>query len=354
MTNGNAGKQYLAEYCAKTQSLLEAFFCEKLREAKHIGQLPRVALEHFMTIALKGKRIRGALFCLGFEAAGGEVTDDVLRASLSVELFHTGGLVQDDIVDRDETRRGLPALHKELQEFATSGNPNFGDSLTIFMGDIAMFYSYELIASSTLPASRVQTALGAFSRYASTTCYGQILDIANTFNADKSEKDILSVMRWKTCEYTGVMPLMLGAILAGCADKEKLRAFERYGQALGWAFQIQDDILGMFGDEKVTGKPVGNDMREGKYTLLMLHLTKHGSDKQKQLLTKFLGNKGANPEDVSLMQHALKNSGAYDHVLTLGERYVEEGRREIPRMTLAKDTQAILSSLLSFMLERMK
>lgn len=351
---GELGKQYLAEYSNNTQSILRDFFSIKLRDAKHIGQLPRVVLERFMLIALKGKRIRGALFCLGFDAGGGTIDKNVLLASLSVELFQTGGLVQDDIVDRDDTRRGVPALHKQLQEFATSGNPSFGDSLTIFMGDIAMFYAFELIANSPFPATHVQSAIAAFSRFASTTCYGQMLDIANTFNGDKSEKDILSVMRWKTCEYTGVMPLVLGALLSGSSDTKKLAALERYGQALGWAFQIQDDILGIFGDEKVTGKPVGNDLREGKYTLLMLYLSKNGTEKQKELLKKFLGNKRATMEDIAFIQQALKYSGAYDHVVGLGKQYVEEGLKEIPDITQNKKTQAILSSLLSYMLERMK
>lgn len=354
MTDGNAGKKYLSDYLEKSQSILVSFFNEKLTDAEKIGSLPKKGLESFINIALKGKRIRGALFCLGYQAAGGRVTQDVIRASLSTELFHGGGLVQDDVVDSDDTRRGVPSLHKQLQKLTKNTTTRFGESLTIFMGDIAMFYGYELLSTSNFPSERVKRAIAVFGTYTTRTCYGQILDIGNSFKQETNETDILSVMRWKSCEYTGVMPLMLGAILAGCTDKKKLEAIKRYGLALGWVFQIQDDILGMYGDAAEMGKPVGNDLREGKYTLLMLHLAKHGTNEQKALLKKLLGNKEMTVADVSLMQRTLKDARSYEYVLGLGRKYIAEGLKEIPAITQKSPVQTILSSLLSYMMERMR
>lgn len=349
-----AGKKYLTDYSGETQEILESFLNEKSKEASSIGPMALEVLKRFRTIAIGGKRLRGGLFCLGYEAAGGTVTDEILKASLSVELFQTGGLVQDDIVDQDERRRGVSSLHVQLQPLATNKNLRFGESLSIFMGDVAMFWAYDLLALSGQPAKNIQQTIHAFSLYAQTTCLGQMMDIDISGKLDASEKDILSVMRNKTAIYTGVMPLVLGAKLAGCVDRKQLKAMESYGLSLGSAFQIQDDILGTFGDESVTGKPVGNDLREGKMTLLICHLFNNGNQRQKELLKQCFAHQPVSQDQILQVQNAFRSTGSYDYVLSLAKKYVSEGLKEVPAITSQKRLQEILSSLLSYMLGRIK
>ncbi len=353
---GALGKQYLVNYSNKVSPIFTIFFKEQLKQAHTIGSIPKTVVEKFLSIARGGKRLRGALFCLGYEVAGGHVTDKTLRASLAVELFHAGGLVQDDIVDRDVLRRGVPALHIQLQDLTGQNDlkAHFGESLAIFFGDVAMFYAFQLLLQSKESAERIVTAMQSFTTYAIHTGFGQILDIANATNQNENEHDVLSVLRYKSAEYSGIMPLIVGANLAGCSDVSKLTALRRFGFLLGSTFQIQDDILGMFGESKKTGKPVGNDLREGKYTLLMLHLAQHGSEKHKILLRKLLGNPHITQDDVASIQSALYESGSYNYLISLCEQYVHKGLQEIPNITKQKHLQEVLSSMLIYMMERVK
>ena len=337
---------YLENYRKKTHHLFESFFKTKIKEAKKVGNLPADLLKRFAKTATSGKKIRGALMVLGYEISNGDNLNAIYDASLFIELMHTGLLIHDDIMDNDDLRRGLPTLHKQY-------NPeHLGRSMAINAGDVAFYLSWEKLMNSNFSTDKLVLAGKIYSEYLTRVIYGQILDISNL--EIKSEDDILKVLRYKTAEYTGVFPLLVGAILGGMEDKKKLDLLKEYGLSLGWAFQIQDDILGLYGSEEKIGKPVGSDLREGKRTFFVYYMLKHGNNKQKEDLLSILGNKDISKQEIKETQGLFKEIGAYDYVVNLGWSYINKGKKTIPAITSNKKIQNLLASFLNYMMERTK
>ena len=227
-------QQYLKQYLQKTKPLFRAYLEKKMREAKRIGSLPAEVLKHFAAIAERGKKIRGALVVLGYQLAGGKDLVSIYDASLFIELFQAAILVHDDIMDKDVIRRGLPALHKK-----------YGVPLGICAGDVAFYLSWEKLLSSNFSSDRLIRASQLYAQYVIRLAHGQVLDVKNLSFRKTSESTILNILRFKTAEYTGVLPLLVGATLGGMDDQKKLNSLKKFGLSLGWAFQIQDDILGL-------------------------------------------------------------------------------------------------------------
>lgn len=356
---GDIGKQYLKEYLAKSDPLFEEYLLKKIEESGEISKIPAELLKRFLETARRGKKIRGALIVLGYEAAGGKFCNEILDASLCIELFHAGVLVHDDFMDEDNLRRGLPTIHKQFEEIGRAikvhTSPlHYGESMAINAGDAAYYLSWEKLMNAKFPAERVVAAGKIYADYIIRVVHGQVLDVTNTTMKNLTEEDILKVLRYKTAEYTGTLPLLMGATLAGEKDEKKIRAIKEYGLAFGWAFQIQDDILGMFGGEEETGKPSDGDLKEGKNTLLMLYLSQHGSPKQREFQRKVLGNKNITKDDVLNMRQILKDVGSYQYVVDLGWKYVEEGKKQVPLITNDQQLKTVLGSLITYMMERVK
>lgn len=354
---GDLGKQYLKEYLAKTDPLFEEYLQKKIEEAATIGKIPAELLKRFLATARRGKKIRGALVMLGYEACGGKDRDAILDASLFIELFHAGVLVHDDFMDRDHLRRGLPTIHEQFKDIGKSLNVkhdplHYGNAMEVNVGDAAYYLSWEKLMASSFPPDRLVDAGKIYADYIVRVVHGQVLDITTTSIQSITEKDILKVLRHKAAEYTGVLPLLVGATLAGEKDKEILQSMKDYGIAFGWAFQIQDDVLNIFGNEDDSGKPVGSDIREGKNTLLMLHLHRHGTDEQRAFQKRVLGNPNITKDDVIKMREILKTSGSYQYVVDLGWKYVKEGKKAIPHITTNPELRTILESLITYMMER--
>lgn len=351
------GKDFLVQYAKESEGILNEYFEKKINEAAEIGKLPAELLQLFQALATRGKRVRGALTVLGYEAAGGKDHDAILEASLAIEVFHAGILIQDDIMDNDDMRREMPAMHKQYEaigeKLGVTNAAKFGESLAICIGDASFYLSWDLLLNSKFEEKAKLKASQFVAEYITRLVHGQILDIANVELNTTEEKNILNVIKHKTAEYTGVLPLLIGFALAGSHDEEKEEAFKKYGMALGNAFQIQDDILGIFGDEEL-GKPIGSDIREGKITCLTLHLAKHGTADQKKLLTSMLGSDHFTDDDFAKLKQAFKDAGSFDHAHELGEAYVQEGKAAIPKIAEDKDHQETLDSLITYIMERAK
>jgi geranylgeranyl diphosphate synthase type I len=356
--SANLGKQYLVDYSQKTNPLLLAYLEEKIVEAGEISKVPAELLKRFLGIAQKGKRLRGGLVKLAYEACGGKDEKEILSMSWFVELFHAGLLVQDDVMDRDHLRRGVKTIHKQFEDIGRAikidSSEHYGESMAMCSGDIAFYLSWEKLIESKFPVEILINAAKVYVKYALGVVHGQVLDITNVAIKNLSERDILKVLRYKTAEYTGVMPLLIGATLAGEKNKKKLKAFEEYGLALGWSFQIQDDILGLYGEEEKLGKPIGSDLKEGKMTLLMLHLLKHGNAKQKAFQKKILGKQKINKEEVKKMRKIVKEAGSYGYVVKMSKKYVQQGKKQVPLMTKDRKLQAVFEALLNYIIERVK
>lgn len=333
---------YLKQYIQQSSSLVEHYIQSQQKQAQQLGDLPAQLLDRFFLMLTLGKRMRGALVTLGYEVAGGLEEKKILDTSLFVELFQTAALIHDDIMDEDDMRRGVESFHK----YFSKDSKHFGESLAICAGDIGYFLAMQHLAQSAFPPEIVTRAMNIFTNYIVRVGFGQTLDVASSDSLN--EKDILTIYQLKTAEYSGAMPLLVGATIAGCTDEKKLDAIKTYGLALGWAFQIQDDLLGMFGEEQATGKPVGSDIREGKQTLLMLHLKEHGTKAQKQFQKKILGNKNITKNEITKMQNILHESGSYEYIRNLCTTSVEQGKKVVSGITENGEHYKLLDSFLEF------
>jgi geranylgeranyl diphosphate synthase type I len=353
----NPAKEYLAEYLKKTDPLFIDYLNKKVKEARAIGKLPANLLSRFSKIARKGKKVRGFLVVLGYELAGGKDKKAIYDVSIFIELLHAGLLAHDDIQDQDEIRRGIPTIHTQYEKIGKQLglgklSKHYGESMGMNVGISAYFLAFDKLLSSNFPPEMIVKAGRMCADYITRTAHGQSLDVSNIFIKNTKEKELLNILKHKTAMYTGAFPLLAGASLAGLDDKKKLKAIENYGLNLGWAFQIQDDILGTFGDEKKLGKSVGIDIAEGKVTLLALHLIKHGAGKHKKFLKSLMGKKRITQSEVEEIKKVYTEVGSYDYVVDLGWKYVKEGKKQIPLITKDKKLSNILDSFISYMMER--
>lgn len=222
-----------------------------------------------------GKRFRAAFCWWGHRAVAGEVTDPraLLRACAALEMLHASALVHDDFMDASDTRRGHPSVHKafeaEHRAAGWTGDPvQFGASAAILLGDLLLGWAEELLRTCGLPAERVWAATRIFDACRTEVIAGQFLDVSVQARGRADVDTAMTVLRWKSAKYSIERPLHVGAALAG-ADAAQLADLTAFGLPVGEAFQLRDDLLGVFGDSEVTGKPAGDDLVEGKRTVLV-------------------------------------------------------------------------------------
>lgn len=356
---GDIGKKYLLEYSEKLAPVLDSFLDEKIDEALKISKIPAELLKRFKEISSRGKRLRGGLVALGYNIAGGQNPNVELGGGLIMELFHAALLVHDDIMDRDSLRRGVRTIHKQFEDIGKSirvrGDPaHYGESMAGCLFDAIFYMTWEKLLSLPCTPEHIFDAGKIYTKYALRTAWGQSLDVTTTSLESLNEDDILKVISIKSGEYTTTLPFLFGAALGGLKDKKVRAVMESYSLALGWTFHIQDDLLGMFGNDEETGKPSDGDLKEGKNTLLMLHLHQHGTDEQRVFQKQVLGNSDITKNDVEKMREVLKSAGSYQYVVDLGWKYVEKGKNVIPQITENSKLKTILESLITYMMERVK
>ncbi|HEX2772118.1 MAG TPA: polyprenyl synthetase family protein, partial [Micromonosporaceae bacterium] len=250
------------------------------------------ALEAF--VLQGGKRLRPAFAYWGYRGAGGEDSDPVVAALTALELVQASALIHDDLMDRSDTRRGEPAIHRRFAEHhrrsGWHGDPDaFGDAAAVLLGDLSLVWSDELLHTSGLDPQTLARARPVFDVMRTEVTVGQYLDVLTQATGDTSVQRAGKVARYKSAKYTVERPLLLGAALAdGPADVRA--AYSGYGLPLGEAFQLRDDILGVFGDPFVTGKPAGDDLREGKRTYLVAVAYAEADPAGRDLLARRLGD----------------------------------------------------------------
>ncbi|WP_089154683.1 polyprenyl synthetase family protein [Micromonospora sp. NBS 11-29] len=226
-----------------------------------------------------GKRVRPTFAYWGWRGVvGGEAAlPDVLPALSALELLHTFALVHDDVMDASETRRGRPTAHRAAaarhRAAGHRGDPDrYGEAVAVLIGDLCMVWADRLMAHAAVPADRLLDVRRCYDQMRVETVAGQFLDVLGEQDAANWSVDrALRVARYKTASYTVQRPLLFGACLAGAdADGPLIAAYTRYGLAVGEAFQLRDDLLGVYGDPATTGKPAGDDLRTGKPTALLM------------------------------------------------------------------------------------
>ncbi|MFC4123527.1 polyprenyl synthetase family protein [Nocardia rhizosphaerae] len=283
------------------------------------------ALEQF--VLRGGKRSRPGFAWTGWLAAGGDPAGPdaraVLTACAALELVQACALVHDDIIDSSRTRRGFPTVHVDFADrHGAAGWPGdgaeYGRAVAILIGDLALAWADDLVHEAGLAPAALARFAPVWARMRTEVLGGQLLDINGEAGGDESVDAALRINRYKTAAYTIERPLHLGAALAG-ADEALIAALRTYGTDVGIAFQLRDDQLGVFGDPAVTGKPSGDDLREGKRTVLIAEALRRADPESAALIRTGLGT-DLDDAGVDRMRALLVELGAVDEV----ERRIRE------------------------------
>jgi len=296
--------------------------------SRQFGPNAGLQTEAFLDILARGgKRIRGALTMLAYEMCGGTNRAMIIEAARAIEMFHAYILIIDDFQDRSIIRRGGPAAHAMLASYhkrneLAGDSAHFGASIAFNAALGGAHAAQQIIVNLDAPAARVKQALHIINESMMITTYGQTTDIINEVVASVPESEIERVLEWKTARYTFLNPISLGMVLAG-RDKTDITAVTEYALHAGKAFQITDDILGVFGSEFASGKSPMDDIREGKRTLITTYALKHTTDENKNFLVQMLGNHGLTPAEFERCKTIIVESGALEFAQQSAVTHVE-------------------------------
>ncbi|WP_066636647.1 polyprenyl synthetase family protein [Serinicoccus hydrothermalis] len=300
-----------------------------------------------------GKRLRAAFLYWGWRALGQPDDPAVVRAASAMEIFQAAALLHDDVMDNSDLRRGRPAAHRTFatwhQQRGWSGDPvRFGHAAAILAGDICLNWTDEVFSASGLPPAALQRARPEFDRMRTQLMGGQFLDILEGAHGwgdlDLAERldRCRTVIRHKSARYSVEQPLLIGADAAD-APEETRAGLARYGAALGEAFQLRDDVLGVFGDPEQTGKPAGDDLREGKHTVLVAYALAHADPTGAALLEASLGTPDLDEQAVQSLRDVLVRSTALqrtEDMVSSGAARALEALDQTPGLT-DEGTQAL-------------
>ncbi len=273
-----------------------------------------------------GKRLRAIFLVVGWHGAGGSDCPELYRAAASMEFLQACALIHDDIMDDSDTRRGLPSTHRRFQDLHRAHGwhgsaERFGLGAAILAGDLCLSWADTCLLQSGLDPTALLRAKGAFDQMRAELMAGQYLDLVEQSRGGGDVARARTVIAYKSARYTIARPLEIGGRLAGGQDP-LLRTYEAYGLSLGEAFQLRDDVLGIFGDAQQTGKPVGDDVREGKQTVLVATAMARASEADARVLRDALGQADLDADSVERLQHIIRDCGALAHV----EQLIETGR----------------------------
>ncbi len=259
------------------------------------------------------KRIRGSFVYYGYLLGKTEITDSVWTAAMAVEVVHTALLMHDDFMDRDIIRRGGPTTHKYYE--AKTNNPHYGNSMAVNIGDAVLCAGFDLLAD-VADKKVIRQMLRAIVN----TAHGQAYDITLETLGKWDENDVINLHKAKTAIYTYENPLKIGAMMAGLSGRP-LQVLHNYAMDGGVGFQLQDDILGVFGTPEKTGKSADSDLLQGKCTMLVLKVFNNGTPKQQKAVRKVWGKLGASRKDLDNAKQAIIDSGSLRYSNDLARGY---------------------------------
>ncbi len=336
---------WLAETVARTDARLSTLLGDKRALAAATSPEATELVEALQALTMRGaKRLRAAALHAGYCAVAGPNADPerTTDACAALELLQSYFLIQDDWMDGDEQRRGGPAVHAALSR--ARADAQLGASLAILASDLGCGLAFELIACAPFPAARRREAIEAFGAMHFEVVCGQQLDLLG-------HADVALVHRLKTGSYTVRGPLTLGALLAD-ASKSQLAALEAFAEPLGLAFQLRDDLLGVFGSSATTGKPVGADLRAGKRTALLADARPRLDAEGTRLLTAVLGNAHATHAQVAAATEALARCGTRERLESRLQVLLEQAHRALDEGVLDAGGVGMLKALAERLVQR--
>jgi geranylgeranyl diphosphate synthase type I len=310
-------------------------------------------VDYFKDLNSNGKDIRGVLVTLGYSLLK-EDKEYSIPLAVAYEIFQTAILVHDDIIDQDDKRRGKETIHKRNND--SLKDSHISNSIALCMGDYGLYSANKIISEAYAKDKNLAKILNYFNETVLNTIRGELLDVILPFNSKNTKiskkelKDsIMNIYRLKTAHYTIIGPLSVGLILAG-ATENKIQEISKFAEKVGIAFQIQDDILGIFSDEM--GKVVGSDIKEFKQTILYSYVdgTKYKND-----LLKYYGKDNLDSETIKKVREIFEESGALKYSVDLMNKYYDEALKDLDSISwIDKDKKEILQGFVDYLRERVK
>ncbi len=378
MTSGSAVLGHVRD---RVDRALQAFLGQQHDVLLAAGQDLLPGAESISGLLAGGKRLRPAFCYWGWRGAGGPDCPEIINAAAALELLHAGALIHDDLMDASDTRRGQPSLHRQFEARHTSshwhGSPAaFGMGAAILMGDLLLCWTDEMFHTSGLPGEAVRRGRPVLDRMRTEVFAGQYLDLLGQVTGDETLESALRVVEFKTTKYTIERPLHLGAALAdGYAGRAPGRgtggwddlpgagappglaegqagqapalaaAYSAYGLPLGLAFQLRDDILGVFGDPAQTGKPAGDDVREGKRTVLLAIARDRATAGQAGVIDRYLGDPMLDEAGTAEVRAAITATGALAECERMIGRHVSEAVTALAAAPITGEAREALAEL---------
>jgi geranylgeranyl diphosphate synthase type I len=334
---------------ARVHKQLDAFLASQVPVLDDVSPDLAPLAEALVDLLRGGKRLRPAFCYWGWRGAGGPDREEAVVAATSLELLQACALVHDDVMDGSDTRRGLPAVHRRFASLHRGnqwfGSPEgFGVGAAILLGDLCLSWADELLYRSGLPDDALSRGKPVYDVMRTELMAGQYLDLLEQARGGGSQERALRVVRYKSAKYTIERPLHLGAALAGGNDAVRA-ACSAYGLPLGEAFQLRDDVLGVFGDPAETGKPAGDDLREGKRTVLVAAALVDASPAQASLLRARLGDPALDAEGVARLREVIVDTGALAQVESLITARTEEALTALEDPAIDEAARDVLRGL---------
>jgi geranylgeranyl diphosphate synthase, type I len=322
-------------------------------ELDHAGV--EVAGDILLNFLTGGKCLRSTFMYLGW-LSGATYSDEALYACASLELLHAFALLQDDVMDDSASRRGRPAAHVQFGEWhrkrGLSGSPRrFGDSAAILLGDLCLIWAEQMFRESGVEHRRLQQALPRYDAMRTELALGQFADLASDVRDLPSMAVVLEVARRKSGNYTVRRPLEIGAAMSGCSDLT-LSGLGRYGTAVGEAFQLRDDLLGVFGSEAATGKPSGRDLVERKATSVVIAAHQLADAPTRRQLTELMNHGELDDTAIDRWRTLIVTTGAVQWIEGLIRDRVASARDELDELRLDESVRAALANMAAICTER--
>ena len=307
-------------------------------------------LEALEGLLAAGKRLRPAFCYWGWRGAGGDDCPQILAAAAALELLHASALVHDDVMDGSDTRRGRPSLHRLFasrhSEQRWRGSPeSFGMGAAILMGDLLLSWTDGMYHTSGLPDEALHRGQAVLDLMRTEVIAGQYLDLLGQAAGSGTVENALRVVEYKTARYTIERPLHLGAALAGFPDGPVPAAFSAYGLPLGVAFQLRDDILGVFGDPAQTGKPASDDVREGKRTVLLAIARARAGAAQARVIDERLGDPRLDEAGAAEVRAVITDTGALAACEVMIGEHVAEAVAALGQAPITDEAKTALAEL---------
>jgi geranylgeranyl diphosphate synthase, type I len=354
VTSGNATLGYISDQVGRA---LEEFLQGQRPVLLGASEELLPGLDALSGLLAGGKRLRPAFCYWGWRGAGGADGLPILTAAAALELLHASALVHDDVMDGSDSRRGQPSLHRQFAGRHAARHwhgsaPAFGVAAAILLGDLLLAWTDQMFRASGLPAEALRRGQPVLDLMRTEIMAGQYLDLLGQAAGDETVASALRVVEYKTAKYTIERPLQLGAALArgvagetGPADATGGATATAYGLPLGVAFQLRDDILGLFGDPAQTGKPSGDDVREGKRTVLLAITRARASARQAAIIDRWLGDPQLDEAGMAEVRAVITGTGALAECELMIGRHVAQALSALDAAPITAEAKAALAEL---------